>query len=573
MDTKKQRKFLLLNLILAAFIVCAVMFIVESTGAYDKKYRNLDKGIDLFEKVFSHVLNDYVKETDALKISKEAINGILGSLDPYSTFIEKKDYKQLNDETKGEFGGLGILISIVKKYPRIMEYPIEGSPAEKVRLRAGDEIVEIEGESTFKMPLTEVVGMLRGKVGTPVHIKIRRGGRAELQKYKIIRGIIPLHNIPYSGQIEEGIGYIKLSRFNMDASKEMDNALEKLIEKNVKGVILDIRSNPGGLLIAARDIANKFLPKGSLIVFTRDRDDKKEDLYAPEPSKLPITPLVVLINKASASASEIVAGAIQDHDRGVLIGETTFGKGSVQTVFNDLPDGAGLKLTTALYYTPSHRCINKERNIDELYDAEFDELSEEAYEDTLNKSQKFYTDNNRIVYGGGGITPDIIIKEESIGNIVKLLFYQSVFSDFAVAYSEKHSDIDVSFTVTDELLDEFKTYILDEEVFKYSIPGGTHLENFRKKVESEKYDGDILVMVDNIKEALSNKRDEDFDASKETIKRILKREISAVKFGSAERTIASKAWDRPLKKAIEILKDNEKYKALLAPGTETGIKH
>jgi len=573
MDSKKQRRFLLLNMVLVAFIISFIMLIIESTGAYSRSYEGTGRGIDLFGDVYRHVLNNYVKDTDPIELSKEAINGIMESLDPYSSFLEKSDFRQLEEDTRGEFGGLGIEIATPKDYPRVMSYPIENTPAEH-KLRAGDEIVEIDGKSTFEMPINEVVGMLRGKIGTRVTIKVRRGGSDELLRFEIERGRIPLRNVTYSGEIEEGIGYIKLSKFNQGASEEMDEALEKLIDKNVKGIILDLRMNPGGLLVAARDIANKFLPKNSLIVFTRDRAGKREELFAPDPAKLPAKPLVLLVNRGSASASEIVAGAIQDHDRGVLIGETTFGKGSVQTIYNDLPDGNGLKLTTALYYTPSHRSIHKERSLEELYgEEETDSLEEgKAPEDTLVKKEKFYTKNKqRIVYGGGGITPDIIIKEESIGNIVSQLLYQNTFFDFAVSYTENHPELNPSFTVTDEMIEEFQAFIMDENKFKYSIPGKTYLDNFKKRVEHEKYDGDILSIIDEIEKALMNKRKDDFEASRETIERILKREIVAAKFGSAERTVAQKEWDIQLQKAIEVLNNPEIYESILAPGAETGV--
>jgi len=573
MDTKKQRKILLLNLSLVAFTFIVVMFVIESTGAFGISYRSSGEGVELFNSVYHHVLINYFEETDPVQLSKEAINGILESLDPYSDFLEKVDFKQLEDDTKGEFGGLGIAISLVKEYPTIMEYPIEDTPADKLGLRAGDAIVEVEGKSTYKMPLNEVVGMLRGKVGTAVKIKIKRGSQDELLVYEIIRDKIPLLNIPYFGEIEDGIGYIKLSRFNQEAAKELDNALWELNDKNVKGVIFDLRTNPGGLLSAAQEIANRFLPKNELIVFTHDRTDNKTEYRALESAKLPQMPLVVLVNRASASASEIVAGAIQDHDRGVLVGETTFGKGSVQTVYNDIVDGYGLKLTTAHYYTPSSRSIHKERSIDELYaEAEILEYAETP-EDTLEKRDKFFTDKGRIVYGGGGITPDIIIKETITGNILLQLLSQSVFLYFAVDYTGKHTELDVDFIVTDKMVEEFKTYISEEDNFKYSIPGKTHLDNFNKIVALEKYDSDILSMIDNLEKTLINKREDDFEANRETIKRFLKQEITASKFGAAERTIASKDWDIQLQKAIEILKNPESYNAILSSGFETGVKN
>ncbi len=580
MEIKKQRKILLLNMVLAAFIISLIMLIIESTGANSQSYRGTGEGVELFGEVDAHVLNNYIKETDPIKLSKDAINGIMESLDPYSSFLEQTDFKQLEEDTKGEFGGLGIEIATPKDYPRVMSYPIEGTPAEN-KLRAGDEIVEIDGKSTYKMPINEVVGMLRGKIDTSVKIKVKRGGSNELISFEIIRGRIPLKNVPYYGEIEEGIGYIKLSKFNQGASEEINEALDSLIEKNVKGVILDLRMNPGGLLVAARDIANKFLPKNSLIVFTRDRADKREELLALQPAKMPLTPLVVLVDRGSASASEIVAGAIQDWDRGVLVGETTFGKGSVQTVYNDLPNNNGLKLTTALYYTPSSRSIHKERSLEELA-GETEEsalygesaLLEETPADSLVKKEKFYTQNKqRIVYGGGGITPDIIIKEEPVGNIVSQMLYPNIFFDFAVSFAGKDPDLQISFAITDEIIEDFKTYILDEKNFKYSIPGKTYLDDFRKTVEREKYDGDILAMIDDVEKALINKRKDDFESSRETIKRILKREITAAKFGSAERTVAQKEWDVQLHKAIEILNSPEMYDSILAQGAETGIEN
>ncbi len=571
MDNRKKRTFLLMNLFLAAFIISLAILVIESTGA-NISYKDIGDGYDLFNSVYTHVLNHYVKDVKSMDLSKDAINGIIESLDPYSSFLEKMDFSQLQDDTKGEFGGLGIAISTPKDYPRVMEYPIKNTPAEH-KLRAGDEIVEIDGISTYKMPLNKVVGMLRGKVDTQVTIKVKRGIIDDLLVFEITRGKISLHNIPYSGEIEEGIGYIKLIKFNQDASEEMNEALKGLIEKNVQGVILDMRMNPGGLLFSAQQIANKFLSKGALITYTRDRTDKKREYKAEDTAKLPLKPLVVLVNRGSASASEIVAGAIQDHDRGVLIGETTFGKGSVQTVFENLPGGNGLKLTTALYYTPSQRSINKERTIEELYMEPEEFETTETPEDSLDKREKFYTDRARIVYGGGGITPDIIIKEKPIGNIVSQLLYQSVLSELAVAYTDKHPELTTDFEVTDEMVMEFKDHMMDEKKFKYSIPGKTYFDSFRKRVEREKYDGDILIEIDKLEKALIDKRDDDFNASRETIKRLLKREISAAKFGSAERTIASKAWDIQLQKAIEILKNPEMYNAILAPGAETGVEY
>lgn len=581
MDSKKQRKILFINMGIAALLVSLILFVMEVSGAASvPDLKNTNDGFDLFSKVYSRVLTSYVKETDPWDMSKEAVRGILKNLDPYSDFFDPRDFKQLQDETRGEFGGIGIEIQVLpeKGHPAVMAHPMADTPAEKVGLWAGDLIIEIEGVSTKGMDINEVVSKLRGKPGTPVTIKIRRGGDEEILEKKLIRAIIPLNNVAYSGEIQDGIGYIKLVRFNQEASEEMDAAIKKLRKANVRGIILDIRNNPGGLLTAAVQVSNKFLREGMVVVKTRGRDPKSEDtLTADRTPKVPDLPLVVLVNQGSASASEIVAGAIQDHDRGVLIGETTFGKGSVQTVFDDMPQGTGLKLTTALYYTPSDRSIHKERKLDEILMAGAEEeIMEEGGEeaqaltDSLANRPKFYTDNKRVVYGGGGITPDLIVREKPVGNYVGQLFAQSVFYNFAVKYSKSHPDLDRSFTVDDKLMNDFKTFADSTKSFKYRIPGYTNIEKFRDTITREGYDGKILSMVDSLERTVEAERDRDFWDHAETIKRILKREIASALFGSEERTIASKEWDAQLQKAIQLLNDPEEYAALLSTGVKTG---
>jgi carboxyl-terminal processing protease len=580
MDVRRQRKMLFLNMGIAALLVSVILLVMEVSGAAVPSIRDTEDGFDLFSKVYQRVLNNYVKPTDPWTLSKDAVKGILKNLDPYSDFFETRDFKQFQEETRGQFGGIGIEIAVPpqKEYPQVMSYPIPSTPAEKVGLRAGDVIVEIDGVSTRGVDISDVVSRLRGTPGTPVTIKIRRGGADELLERKLIREVIPLLNVMWSGVIQEGIGYIKLVRFNQEASDEMDAAIRQLTDSNVRGVILDLRNNPGGLLNAAIKVSNKFLSKGTIIVRTRGRDPEPEDIEkATSTPKAPDVKLVVLVNRGSASASEIVAGAIQDHDRGVLIGETTFGKGSVQTVFDeDMPQKTGLKLTTAHYYTPSGRSIHKDRKLDDFITSSLDEDGNSSDEespanpDSLRNRPKAFTDNKRVVYGGGGITPDIIIKEKPVGNIVGQLFAQSVFFDFATDYAQKHPELARTFEVTEAVLNEFKTFADSDTSFKYTIPGKTYLDRFRESIKRENYNGDILRIVDSLEKAVDSKRDEDFWNHKDTIKRILKREIASAKFGSAERTIASKDWDIQLQKAIEVLNDPRLYSSFLSPGVRTG---
>ena len=580
MDSRKQRKFLVLNLALSVLIISGVMYIFEATSAQEAGYggySNRGEGFDLFTRVYQHVLNHYVEEISPDEVSKNAVDGILGKLDPYSSYLPPMDYTQLQEDARGEFGGLGIEIAAVEEYPQVMSYPIPNSPAERVGLRAGDTIVAIEGESTRNMPIDDVVSKLRGPRNTEVNISVMRSNREDPLEFTVTREIIALNNISWHGEIEPDVGYIKLIRFNQEASHEMEDALEDLIKnKNLKGVILDLRSNPGGLLTAAQEIANSFLPKNSLIVYTEGREPR-QNLIATDTPMYPSAPLVVLLNRATASASEIVAGAIQDHDRGVLVGETSFGKGLVQTVFDDLPAGAGIKLTTAYYYTPSGRNINNNLNMQDSYlelvaDEDLQSVeSASALEDSIRAKEKFYTEKQRVVFGGGGITPDVIVREKLLSNIVVQLLSQNVYFDFAVEYVNKHPELPEDFEITDAIVNEFHEYISDPGKFEYTIPGKGSLDTFREAIEQEGYNGDITGMVDDIEQALLEKRDNDFVNSRTSNERVLKREIASARFGGEARTVASKDYDIQLQEAISILNDPARYASILSTGAETGV--
>lgn len=579
MDNRKQRNTFILNLAIASLIISAMMFVIEATGASRIDYKSAADGIEMMTEVYKLVIDNYVEDITTEEVARNAVDGILGNLDPYSSYLPPVNYTQLMEDTKGEFGGLGIEIQKVNDYPRIMSYPLPDTPAERLRLRAGDEIVEIDGVTTKDMDINDVVGKLRGRVGTKVSIKVKRVGRDELLPFDIERAKIPLRNVQYYGIIGDGIGYIQLVRFNKEAGHEMDVALASFnSEPNLRGVVLDLRGNPGGLLQAAQDVANKFLQRGSVIVFQQGRDPdpkKRQYLYAEQPPTLhPSVPLIILTNRGSASASEIVAGSIQDNDRGVLVGTTTFGKGSVQTVFDELPNKAGIKLTTAHYYTASGRCIHNKRNFDEDYimSQVYGEDGGEAPVDSLAKLDKFYTlVKNRVVYGGGGVTPDIIVREKPYGNIMVQLFSQGMFYDFAAEYANKHPELSHEFVVTDAIVDDFKRFAYGNDAFEYVIPGKSTLDEFRKVLKLEKYNGDILAEVDELEQSLLDRKDKDFEASRDDIKRVLKREITVSRFGSSERALASSQWDIQLQKAIEILKDSNRYNSILAENAETGI--
>ena len=361
----------------------------------------------------------YMEEIDSDEIIKAGIRGMLADLDRFSVLMEKSSYDALMESTHGKYEGLGMQIDS-RDNRIIIISPIEGTPAYRKGLRAGDVIWEINGKSTEGMSSSDASGIMRGKAGTSVDIAIKRAGIEDQIEFNIMREIIELKSVNYYGKVPgTDIGYVRLSRFAEETSHELRQAVTALNEQNITGLIFDLRNNGGGLLDQAIETSELFLPQGSEIVYTKGKYEDSERHYYSE--KAPIftgKPLVILVDQGTASASEIVSGAIQDWDRGVIVGNNTYGKGLVQQIFNISQDGSmALKLTTAKYYVPSGRCIQKE---DRQYKSgsvdHADMLEEQANEskDSLEiaNTEIYYTNGGREVYGGGGIIPDIEIKAE-----------------------------------------------------------------------------------------------------------------------------------------------------------------
>jgi carboxyl-terminal processing protease len=370
---------------------------------------------------------------------------MMQALDPHTSYFEAKEYEDLRMQTEGKFGGLGIQISIRDKVLTVMT-PISGTPAYRAGIQSGDQIIRIDGVSTRGITTDKAVTKLRGEPGTEVKLLIRRKGEAQDQEYAIRREIIHIKSVPFYGVLDNGIGYVTLQQFSQEADIEVERAIRELLKRNIKGLIFDLRHNPGGLLPQSIKVSEKFLPKRSLIVSTRGRmrNQNKEFLSGNDEPELPMDiPLVVLVDRASASASEIVAGAIQDWDRGVILGDTTFGKGSVQTIL-ELDATNHLKLTTAFYYTPAGRCINKPENLvrrtgDEDEDGEEEEEADADGGDA--KDQKgprakadtttYRTKGGRLVFGGGGIVPDTVVARKIPEAAVRALLLRDLFFQFA----------------------------------------------------------------------------------------------------------------------------------------------
>ncbi len=319
---------------------------------------SLYQNLELFASVLEMVSKNYVREVDSQELIYGALKGMLSSLDSYSQFLEPETYEEMRVETKGEFGGLGIEITLRDDVLTIIT-PIEDTPAARVGLRPGDRIVQIEGESTKNMTLTDAVKRMRGAPGTDVTITVMRLGEQEVREFTITREVIQIRSVRDVKMLEGGLGYLRVSQFHEDTAREFDRAMESLREKDARGVILDLRYNPGGTLSAAVEVADRFLDRGKTIVKAIGREDRVEaEVKATGRDHYPDIPVVILINEGTASGSEIVAGALRDHNRAILVGAKSFGKGSVQSVL-PLRDTSAVRLTTAYYYTASRRPINE----------------------------------------------------------------------------------------------------------------------------------------------------------------------------------------------------------------------
>ncbi len=420
-----------------------------------------DLSLQTFAQILDVVEQRYVDEVDSKDLIHGAIRGMMNSLDPHSAFLDPKTYQAMREEQRGSFSGLGIVISLKGEDNELTVIsPIEGTPAHRAGIRAGDHISRIEGVSTQGITTDEALEKLRGRKGTEVTITIEREGHDQPIDYTIVRDDIPTASIPYAYMIRPGIGYVRIKNFTQTTDTELSEKLEHLRSQGMQKLILDLRWNPGGLLEQAVRVSNRFLEPNSLIVYTKGRLQRESDrnYHAVGRTERLDLPLIVLVNKGSASASEIVSGAVQDHDRGLVVGETTWGKGLVQTVY-PMTGNAGLALTTAKYYTPSGRLIQR------------DYQSREEYVDGDNTApdderEVRLTDGGREVMGGGGITPDVEVSLKETTQFADMLERKTVFFDFAVVHvADNRTPPDKeAFEVTDEMIGNFKRFLAREKI-------------------------------------------------------------------------------------------------------------
>jgi carboxyl-terminal processing protease len=396
--------------------------------------------------LLEYIKLDYVDTINEKQLVEKTVTSMLQSLDPHSSYIPAADFAQVNETLEGNFEGIGIEFNIINDTIRVIT-PISGGPSDKLGIKAGDKLIKVDGKAIAGIHISnkEVFEKLRGKEGSEVLVTILRGGVKQPIDFKITRGEIPLYSIDISYMVKPGIGYMKISRFAATTYEEYLSAFNSLTKQGMKKLILDLRGNPGGFLKAAVDIADEFLMDGLQIVYTEGRANPKKVYKATSRGSFENNPLVILIDEGSASASEIVAGATQDNDRATIIGRRSFGKGLVQDQ-RDLPDGSAVRLTVARYYTPTGRCIQKsyENGTEEYYKEEIDRYNDgemiKADSSKFDKSKKFVTPGGKVVYGGGGIMPDVFVSLDTAkySAFVNHLFYTGLITEFGFSYSDKH---------------------------------------------------------------------------------------------------------------------------------------
>jgi carboxyl-terminal processing protease len=442
----------------AALIGISVAVVSIATIVYAST-QNVRDSLILFNEVLTVVREDYVERVDFEKLIEGSIRGMLDTLDPHTAYLSKKQYDDLMISTHGSFGGLGIEIDIRNDWLTVIA-PIEGTPAYRMGIRGGDQIIGIEGVSTRGITLTDAISKLRGPKNTQVTITIRRRGEEEPIDYTIERDIIEIKSVPFATILDDGIGYVRIAQFSENTGKELRDALRELESQGMDKLIIDLRRNTGGLLTQAIEVSEQFVHPGEKIVSTRGRSrQQSRDYSAGTRADGGDYPLVVLVDHASASASEIVAGCIQDLDRGLVVGTTSFGKGTVQSVMR-LPGGSALKITTAKYYTPSGRCINHEPELTE----ESAIVREEGA--VPDSGTVYHTLGGRTVFGGGGIRPDITVEPDSIPPIVSRVAREGLIFDYAVRYVADHGNIPENFGDDLGLMRGFENFLREKD-FKF----------------------------------------------------------------------------------------------------------
>ncbi|MCX6281040.1 MAG: S41 family peptidase [Bacteroidetes bacterium] len=516
------------------------------------------KNLDIYSSLIKELSTDYVDVINPGQLTQTGIDAMLESLDPYTNFIPENQVEDYRFITTGQYGGIGALIHQQGKYVVISE-PYEGSPAQKAGLKAGDKIIRINGQAAINKTYDEVSTVLKGQAGTQVNLVIERKNLSDTLIKTIVRENIKIDNVPYAGTLTDGIAYIKLTGFTQNASREFRQSFITLKENNkLKGLIIDIRGNGGGLLNEAVDIANLFVEKGLEIVSTKGQKADKNQVHYTSSAPLDLEiPIVILVDSQSASASEILAGSIQDLDRGVVLGQRTFGKGLVQNVV-PLSYNAQMKITVAKYYIPSGRCIQAIDYSHKNKQGSFDKIPDSLI-------REFKTKHGRKVYDGGGISPDVKASERKISNIALALYNKFLIFDYGTLFERSHPAIlpPDQFEITDSIYSDFLNFLKDKE-FKYITRSEIALEKLRKEAKKEKYYDAIKGELDLLQTSMDNDKKGDLNKYRDQVHELLKMDILARYYFQKGKIIGSLKTDPVLNDAVGVLKDTEKYAGILA---------
>ncbi|MEZ4887773.1 MAG: S41 family peptidase [Chitinophagales bacterium] len=548
------RKFRYLNVLAVTLLsILSVSFVVNNNN----NYFEITKNLDIFATMFKELDMYYVDEVDPEKLIRTGIDAMLNSLDPYTTFYSEEDMEGYLMQTTGKYGGIGALIRRTDDYVIISE-PYEGFPAFKAGLMAGDKILEIDGVPAKGKSTDDVSKMLKGKPGTNVELKIERFGESTPMVKTLTRDEVKIKNVPYYGLLEDGkTGFIRLSNFTEDCSKEVGDALKELKAKhNIQSVVLDLRGNPGGLLNEAIAVANIFVDKGLEIVSTKGRKEEWSNSYKSKSAPLDTEiPLAILVDRGSASASEIVAGVIQDLDRGIIIGQRSFGKGLVQTT-KMVGYNSKVKMTTAKYYLPSGRCIQA---ID--YSGGYNDNLEKI-SDSLRTA--FKTKNGRTVYDAGGVDPDIAIETDTYANITQSLMNKQLVFGYVNQYRLKHPSIPTpdKFELVQADYDDFVKFIANED-YDYTTSSEQLLKDLEDSAKEEKYLAVIQEDLDNLTSKIKHDKKKDLYKFQEEIEQLLEYEIVSRYYYQTGRIQESLEDTKEVTTAIEVFSDTNRYNQLL----------
>lgn len=539
-----------------------VILVLTATTAFGQTKKNnfeITKSIDIYNNVLRQLNMYYVDEINPAELNEAAINAMLDGLDPYTVFIPESQIEDVKLMTTGEYGGIGATIQYFEGRVQIAE-PYEGFPAAKAGLIPGDVFLEVNGIDVSEKNSSEVSELLKGTPGTTLKLKMKRLGEKEPITKELKREKIKIDNIPYSTVFDNGVGYAILSQFTKDCAKELKDVIVEMKKNHeLKGFILDLRGNGGGLLNEAVEIVNMFVPKNKLVVYQKGKvaQQNYNHFTQHEPLDLDI-PLVILVNEGSASASEIVAGSIQDFDRGVIVGQRTFGKGLVQNIL-PMSYNTQIKVTVAHYYLPSNRCIqeidyskkNKKNGADTL-----------AKNDTLG--QPFHTANGRVVYEGHGIQPDVKIEPVLMSTITTHLYAKNLFFKYANKFYSEHKSIKSpkEFTVTDETYNDFMQFVKDEG-FTFTSKSEEDIKELEKTAKAEGYLDEIKPILDQAVAAIEVEKTKDLTDNRSEIEQLIKYEIVSRYYYQKGRIIATLEDDPELAKAFEVILNQEEYNNIL----------